>query len=363
MQKSLKSWELSYLKLKTLAIDNTEMVLRDAFTSIPKEIRPEFYRLFGETRANFIKEEFSKELAEARNLSRAYIRIEAEVKNYLGQVDLITLSRLHRFLNDPLEELKLELFEPLFQLLKFQITSDGFRDTSINKLHSCFKPLFRQGYEKWMALALIKLLQANDLFQVEDSSLSDQKRFILFASPRPDDAPKPIQSRHMIFNHNPYNKFVTPDYLVYSDKLKAYFALRQEIGNALSHAFEKSTNRKWLTLKPGLYISPGTTLIYIDKNLEDIALIADRDSISRPDIVIEWAGEGSLDEMAKRLEYLDPKAGAYILNSESLEEKKTIELKEKIAGLHFLNTGLKVSDLKPIIVALENIINYKTIAG
>jgi hypothetical protein len=116
-------------------------------------------------------------------------------------------------------------------------------------------------------------------------------------------------------------------------------------------------------------------LVYMDKRLEELSLIADSKIICRPDLIIECVGlkklfnEKSLAKMKKYNEDFKPRLGTYIISNEPVIEKmsegqvadiisnepvaeKIPEDKEK--DIHFLSIGFDQSKLEQVINLFTN---------
>jgi hypothetical protein len=286
-------------------------------------------------------------------------------------------THLHRFVHNPIDELVRILFDPLFDLLRGEIGTEIFEKRVSSEIELSFRELYRSGYEKWVALSLIKLLQADKLYQVTPRKfLSDYDRLFTGASSFEDkeEVPIPKESSCLSFKDRSTKTFIAPDFIVHLAKVDKNVAFRSEIGLAFASASNATEAREWYNLSPIEVFTSGLTLVYISDNLGEISLVADVESICRPDLIIEcegnkdWYGVEIMESIKLQYNALKPILGMYIVTCEPMPERAYKELMlEKVSqapgaaqepvkrkeGIQLLTVGFDESRLEPIVNILR----------
>lgn len=387
-------WHQAYTKLSDFTIEHPEIEIDVSRVRIPESVRPEFYRLFNTVRTAFIEEKLADLLNEARSLSEKYTKVEGEVIKLLELEEISLDTRLDRFLHNPIDELVRGIFDPLFDLLKGKVDIDTFEGVSLKELKDSFRRLYRSGYVKWVALSLVKLLEADKSFQIIPRELDYVEGVLMEATPFEASAPAAEESKRLLFKHEPTTVlFTVPDFIVHSVRVNQYFAIRSEIGSALAVASDTSQKREWYSLDSIAAMGAGLTFVYVDKNPEEISLVADREKICRPDLIIEfreqedWYEKEGLEKVKLNHDSLKPTLGTYIISRmpvpeqayqelmpaqvpeeptpevastehtpEQVSREPTAEqeLKKQEVGIHILTVGFDQSKLEPVISALMN---------
>ena len=372
-----KEWRQAYNNLTHFVAEHHDIEIGASQITIPEGVRPEFYRLFNIVRTSFIENNFSNLCNRAAVMSKSYTKVEQEITELLRLEDVSFEDSLRKFLTDPMDELKTRIFHPLFELLQVKVDIEAFENNTLQSIKNSFGPLYQSGYKLWVSFSIVNLLEAAKLYQVALPKLQktcgkDLREIIS----RPIfQVPPPIESRQLSFKQVmrrlpwPVN-FIVPDLIVYSDKYKRYFSLNLQMGNTISDASELSENRVWYPKKSISNFKPGFILAYTADNPEEIALVADRQKICRPDLIIEcqaqegWYQSGELDEIKLHHDTLKPIRGTYIVTEEAISEKvrQDIEFisppaneqgsKEQDAGIHLITTGFDQLNLEAIIEAL-----------
>lgn len=347
-------WRQVYTELTDLIAEHSEVEIGASVVRIPESVRPEFYRLFETVRTVLVEEKSPDLLSKARVLSESYTKVEEEVMKLLGLESVSTSPSLHRFLHDPIDQLIRGLFNPLFDLLKGRIDVEKYEEGASRNIEASFRPLYQSGYEKWIALSLVKLLEANKSFQViiEDVSVEDVLKSGGLVEER---VPAPEESKALSFKHDLEVGFIVPDIIVHSARVDRYIALSSEIGTAVATASDASEKREWLPLDSVVDLGSGITLVYVDDNPEELSLVADAQKICRPDLIIECMGlkelyeKERLDKVKLHHNSLKPRLGTYIVSKEPVPEQ---EPEKQEVDIHILSVGFDQSKLKPIISAL-----------
>ncbi len=375
-----KDWQASYTELKEYITANPEINISRDIVAIPKDNKPEFHRLFTEVRMSFIDTNFSSLLGEFEALSRKYVDVKNEVAKLLGLAEVSLSSNLQRILNNPADELISVLFDPLFDLLKENIDILTFEQTVSVSIEGLCRRLYRQGYQKWVALALITLLTPDRAFRVSIDDFDSEA----LATEMTDGGdceerlPNPEETKYLSFEHGRPATFIVPDIIVYTAKADQYFSLRTDLQEAVWLSDSVSDRREWFYLSSiRKEMDQGLTwpaiVIYTSDKLKELALIADYDRFCRPDLIIEcmeqsdWYTQEGLDRVKLHHNVLKPTLGTYVVSREPVSKNALKELEldskpkdeqeclpvkergERAAGISILDIGFDRTLLSPII--------------
>ncbi len=379
-------WQDVYAGLHNFITSNPGIIISNTGSSsviaIPQEARNEFYRRFEAIRIAFLEENFPTLLREAEILGEHYTKAEQEVKALLKLDNIFLLGFLDGFLHNPKGELIKKLYNPLWEVLKGKMSFDAFEKRGIDDLAAIFEHCHRLGYAKWVALSLVKMLESDHIFSVTppESKIDGHKQPRCLEIP----APPPKESMVLSFEHGPndYPPFITPHFIVHSAKLDRYVSFRTELQKAEYIALNLSDNQEWYRLESikqdyKLAMPNPSIIIYVADKLEELALIADKNVICRPDLIVECREPKDWDDKntpvaTKFYDILNPRLGRYIVSLEPVPEQVSQELtpepaaqqlldgqgtkmEEKLA-IHSLTIGLEQSKLETIIEVLVS--NY-----
>jgi len=371
-----ENWRQAYKEIKDFITNHPEIKIEPSVVMINEMVRPEFNRLFRVAREEFLKERNKALLDEAEVLSKKYLQVEEEVIKLVGLERIALFPNVDNFLRNPTDTLVKELRYPLFDLLKGLVDITSYEEEASNILVSSFDLLYQQGYEAWMVLSLIKLLEADKAFRVDVDEFDDDEYFRHGPGDSGVEFPDPEELRVLSFRHNPIIGLLVADQIVHSAKLGNYFSFRPHIVEIVGVAKDKSTRREWLPLPVRTIMGMGSNvvLVYTDKELNELSLIADSKTICRPDLIIECVGlekmfnEKSLDKTKKYNEDFKPKLGTYVISNKPLIEEMPevkgadITINELVAeeipedkeednkeDIHFMPIGFDQSKLEQII--------------
>ncbi len=354
----LNSWQEEYQRLTDFVARKPQVGIAESVVTIPRDVRPEFYRLFDTVRVAFIEEKLSDPFNEAATLSQNYLKAEQEVTELLGLDDILIATGLRRFLRDPRDGLIKGLFDPLFDLLKGKINAEAFEQGVSRNIEASFRDFYRLGYKKWLALSLVKLLEADRSLEVSVPSLylgpQDGERGSS-VSDEEHPVPPPKELKHLSFKHEQSSTLTVPDFIVHSAKINRYFALRSEFRAAAAvwTASNASEHREWYPLDCVVALRLGSTLIYVADNPEEISLVADAEKICRPELIIEcreqkdWYEKEGLEKVKLHHDILKPRLGTYIVSREQVPDVGQLG-----DSIHILTVGFDQSKLEPIISSL-----------
>lgn len=357
------SWRQAYKDLTDFVAGNPEIKIGMNIIAIPRDTRPEFYRLFETVILAIVEENFPKLLNKAEHLSGSYTKAEEEVIKLLGLDEVSMEVDLYRFVHDPRNQLMRGLLDPLFDLLKGKIDVETFDKEASGNIDVTFRNLYRTAYQKWVVLSLVKLLVADRSFDVSVPPLEMDETTGQVIRIRPELVPelKPKESKRLSFKRELVCTFMVPDFIVHSTLINQYVAFRSDNATAMWTASEVSEKREWYPFDPIMTkytsITPGLALsIYVDDTPEDLALIADSERVCRPDLVLEcmeqkdWYQKEGLEMVKIHHDILKPTLGTFIASEELVPEHTSEKLVEES---RLLIVGFDQSKLDSIIDVLK----------
>ena len=400
-----QTWQNSYEELHKFIADHPAIEIEMNSIVISGDIRPEFYKLFDRVRAGFVKERFAAELDKAYALSAAYSEASKAVKEEMRLEDIEINAGLNWFLLDPINGLMRMLFDPLFDLLKGKMDLAGFIEVADTSVASSFKLLFREGYERWGALALLRLLTPGRLWlgKTHDFYTDASMEGDIIEGNRDDYVPDPVESKKLVFDNLVRASFVVPGALFHSGRLDAYVSLRPRWYLPRWKARMLSERLEWMELKK-IYKEFGTghlwpdMMIHVtDERPEDLKLIADFYRIARPDVIVEfmeeddWFDARRVEDIMRHNIVLNPRMGSYVVSRVEVPPEafkpleavsltapapppavsmtpgtpvttmeaappppmaRPLSLAELPAGIHVLSVGYDINKLEPVVSAL-----------
>ena len=162
----LTDWKSEYARLREYIAAHTEIVITKNEISIPQPLRDEFYRIFDDIRGAVAAKRLDALPVSARTLSERYISIEKEAAGLLGVEKIGMPVDLDVFLHNPEEGLIRAVYNCLFDLIQGKIDEAEFERLAEESAAAYVTELFRLGYERWVGLELVKLLEPEEAFFV-----------------------------------------------------------------------------------------------------------------------------------------------------------------------------------------------------
>ena len=163
----LTAWKNEYARLREYVSLHPEIVLKKNEISIPQTFRDEFYLIFDDIRRAVASERLDAMPVSVRTLSERYIRIEKEAAGLLGVEKIEMPVDLQVFLHNPEEGLIRAVYNCLFGLIQGKIDEEEFERLAGESIDAYVAELFRLGYERWVGLELVKLLEPEEAFFVD----------------------------------------------------------------------------------------------------------------------------------------------------------------------------------------------------
>ncbi len=345
-------WELALKNLIDFIGKHPEIKISENVIGIPAEVKPDFYRLFNIVRTTIIEENMAAFIEHAKPLSSSFMKIEDEVINKLKINQIEMDSSLNRFMHDPMNQLTRGLFNLLFDLLKGRLSNEKFERKAMDNVGLPFLDLYRLGYTKWIAISLIRLLEADNLFKVAFQKSSsgegqgDKENDLCYEVITTLD-----ESRNIVFQHGKEVMLLVPDVIFRSSISGQYISVMSHFLPASGRASGTSEKHKWYPLDSVASLDDDLILIYIDDKPEELALVADVDRICRPDMIIHsrerkgWFKAQRLQRVIPQYVSLKPNLGSYIVCKEPPPEVKLDEIE---ADINVIYAGLDITRLQPI---------------
>jgi len=356
----------TYAAFRDFLAHHPEIEIGDSVTSIPEEVRTEFYNCFNATRKAFVETQFPQHLDRTAVLLEKYRKAEDNLAGLLSWEDSSVVTRLQRFMRDPMDSLTRELFDPLFDLLKGRESVESFTARASSAIEALFPEVFQAGYEKWAVLSLIKMCEAGKAFRVDVRSLNPGERSKTAIHAPSEEVPIPRESASFLFSQHRNAIFTVPDLIVHSSRLNGFVGIRTGYKEGLYNAWNASQERVWYPVDTDLLtLMEGLTLVYFSEKAESIALIADVAKLCRPDLILwcidaqNMSQENSFEKMTRIDSRIKPPKGSYIIanaewpgSGDSAENNLPAQTDEQTMGVHLLTVGYDESRLMPVIEAL-----------
>lgn len=369
-------WHREYLELTNFITRNPEIRISTSVLRIPSEHSSKFYSLHKKIREAFIVEKAPDLLEKSNILSSNYIKVEEDVIRLFKIKDVYVAPSLRRFLHDPTNQLIQEIYNPLFDLLKGQINTEQYEEIALQNIKTFFKSLYQSGYEKWVILTLVTLLEADKIYKVVPEEVTEDDSF-RHGGIVDYKIPDPEESASILFNRDVEVGFMVPDIIIHSANIDRYFSFTSEIIKAWAIGNNPSKRREWLPGDTSVVFEGGIILVYFDKNLNDLSLVTDMKRTCRADLIIEcrvqkdWFEKKDLEMIKFHINKYKPKLGTYIVTIESIPEQVKLDIiseksVDKIATgedqkesgeqkptINMITVGFNQNNLEPIVDILR----------
>jgi len=332
-------WRQIYKELNGFVMGHPEIKIGENTISIPRKVKSEFYHLFDKMRTTFVEENFPNELREAECLSKKYTEVKTELIKMLELDCIYTLADLDRFLQDPRDQLARELFDLTFNLLRRKVSIEAFTRRALQCINESLPNLLRSGYQKWVELSLVRLLNPKRVFRIPLRQPAPTE-IMKYLPTHKEPVPSPEETRCLSLDRTMVPILIVPDFIVYSAEIHRYVAFKSKLGPALWFAAGYADKREWILLssiEERVYPKPDI-VIYVDESPEDISLIADAERICRPDLVIMFMERDDLlearaDKATLYHQILKPKQGTFVVSRNPIPKKMFKRLKGDICLL------------------------------
>ncbi len=379
------SWRKAYDELKKYIAKNPGIEIEPNCVCMASDVRPGFYRLFNMVNASFIKDNFPALLEKAYSLNKQWSEISGEVKDNLKLEAIHVDPGSGWFLLDPNEGLMRELFDLLFDLLKGKKELAAFEQTATQVIEGGFARFFRDGYQCWAIMALLKLLSVDRVYDIprDDYDIDPSQHHEDPDGTRLEDAPEAVETNKISFEHNIMFSFMVPKIIAHSTRLGLFAALCTDFNfnEARWRAQKYNPEQEWYQVRdivrafgrggvwPDLAVYTGT-------HWKELVVVADFFRMARPDIIIEfrvekdWYEKESLEPVKRHHGVLKPRLGSFVVCLEPAPEAAQRELESMVEtqpgameataettvrlapDIHLLSVGYDVTKLEPIVEAV-----------
>ena len=353
-------WQKTLTELKEYIAANPGIRIERDHIIIPENVRSEFYRLFNDTRTSSVDRVLPTVFAKSCDLSENFKKVKGDLRKTLGIEEVSMRPDLDRFLQNPKEELVSKIFNALFDVLKGNTSIEVYEAEVYKKTFPYFTTLYRDGYEKWMLLSLVKMLTPGKLLQANCRKYCSPEEAVRAKKSHPaEPVPVPEEAKSILFHFDNVIPLMMADVIIYSEKTGKYISTRSHFTLPFNTAGSVSVNREWYSFEEALRWNDGITLLYTDSGPNDIALVAHAGGVCRPDIIIAceshagWFESEKLNQIKACHDNLKPRLGTYIISKESVPDELT-SCPEK--GVYIICAGFDADKLSPIVdlLACEN---------
>lgn len=303
-------WKEALAQLREFVAKNSEIILAESEISIPQTLREEFYQRFDAIRRAVVEDHLDMLPVDARILSKQYITAEKEAMELLDVEKIGMPVDLYTFLNNPEEGLVRVLYNRLFDLLQGKISEEEFDKMAVIDLNTAVMELFRLGYERWVGLIMIKLLEPDKAFLVDlDEDFKPYLREL-------DEISFGRQAHHPTMR--------IPEFVVHSRKFDCLIAMKMALVPEIEGyvvAFKPAVRPKKKTGDTSFALDSRVMLMTFMKDAKDIPVYADIYECTRtsPDFMVEFISGQELQDpnalllVQRRYEALNPKYGASLI--------------------------------------------------
>lgn len=290
------TWKDTFARLQEYISAHPSIEIGTSAICIPGDVRPGFYGLFNAVCADFVKNNFQSLLEKGNDLSTHWTEASRLVIDRLKLETINVPADAKWFLLDPLDGLTRGLVDPLFDVLKGKQDIAAFERQARQYVQAAFDRLFREGYRLWATISLIRLLEADSAYRVPavdyyEPSIAD------FTDLKPGTnkelVPPAREATKITFEHVPLCTFLVPTVIVHAARINSFAAFGTNFCEARWDARIKSAEHEW---QPIAEIEGGfghnelwpSLAVYLNKNVNELNLVADYYHLARPDIIVEF---------------------------------------------------------------------------
>jgi len=310
----LTTWKNEYARLREYLAAHPEIVLAKNEISIPQPARDGFYDIFDDIRRAVVAGHLDSLPARVRTLRERYVRVEKEAIDLLGVEEIGMPVDLHVFLNNPEEGLIRAVYNCTFGFIQGKITDEAeFERLAGESIALAAAELFRLGYERWVGLELIKLLDPVEAFFVDL-----------------DEAEKPCLRKleTVAFgkqSHHPTMRI--PEFVVRSRRFNSLVAVKMALSREIDEYYVEIKPRakpKRRTGDTSFTMDSRAALLSFIEDENKIPVYADIFECTRTpaDWLVEFintdwpdGGEEAFWRVQRHMEILDPKFGCTLIAS------------------------------------------------
>lgn len=337
-------WKQKYGILKDYISSNSDIHIGWSEVHIPEAQRGRFFSLFDEVREAFVESWKGSSDFDVYSLSRSFVELEHALSQQLN-LEVELPSALSSLLRNPKEGLKRLIYTRLFELVQGKIPEDEWERIADGDLNKDATALFRVGYETWTALALISLMEPDEISGVAL-----------------DDGGEPLvaQAGRIAFGRqfrHPAKRI--PEFVVHSKRLDRYIAFKMPLAREVDAYYvpvEIATQRLLRNRTGDTSSVLDHRMIFLSgvPDLKKLPVFADihKREIHSPDLTIEILMEqdlsdpGMIGQVDNRAGILKPRAGGALVLAGSKSRSGPFKLTETIDAF---SVGLEQAKLQPVI--------------
>ena len=345
-------WTAEYTKLTDLISEHPEIKISPELIRIPSNVKDRLYSQFDTVRKALVRQSIDSDFSDTKHLIEQYEKAAGKVMKNLELSEITGEKALFRFLTDLDNWMERELFDPLFNALKGLITPTQLENFASSIVTTAVPEMHKKVYGTWIALSLINLLDADEIFGFNLPEMLPRDRVAVAPKGSYNPIIPPEKLGKIEFRYLHFELFTVPDFVIHSRKLNKYVSVRTIYENSIAQAANISQDREWFDNKVMDDLTSGMMLVYIDDEVSNLALISDRDKICRPDMIVEYRiSEGwfemegfGLAEMHSRS--LEPVNGSWVV---SFTEMPEYQMSETLKTIQVIDSVKEEADLLPMI--------------
>jgi hypothetical protein len=341
------NWEREYQSLSDFVAAHPEIVIDRSEVSIPSSLRDEFYARFDDIRKAVVNSHYSALPPEIEQLRDNFVQIEGEIMDLLNLERISMPLDLSSFLHNPEEGLIRALYNLTFYLVQGKIQPDEYEKQAEAALQAAAAGLFRIGYEWWAALAVIRLLDPDESYQVDFDA---DYNLIL------------TEMKEICFGrqaHHPTMRI--PEFVIHSRKIDRYVAVKMALTLELDSfvvTIRPPVRPRKKTGDTSLALDSRVMLLSFMESKKKIPIIADiyECTLNSPDWMIEcitgreFRDPGAMNEVKHHNGSLKPKLGTSLVLIDPEDDSVLNDMPENI---HPLVAGFDQSKLLAAIDELQ----------
>jgi hypothetical protein len=363
------NWNNACTDLRNFAESHPEIKLDIARMSIPENVRTEFWRLYEAAGEAYLKDRYPAVNSRIAELNCAYLNLKKMVAGQMGLPEDPVSTPVEAFLRKPSDALvKGKQSKAFVGFINGSADITAYEESAAEALATVFPASCQPAYENWAVMGLLQLLHASRLLEVKFKELSPT--YILDFSPV--KVPEPADVKFFSLKDRDPSLVMPVDFIAaVSAGFIGFKTNAVSFKNPKRPALNSIAGREWMPSGVIGRVTPGMTLVYIDRNPNGIALVADSQRICRPDIILEcrwqsgWFNRKSLSAIKAHHDALKPVFGTFIISNEAVAEeafsdfmkedvtaeasgeKQEADLKQT-PNITFLNVGLETGRLQPV---------------
>ena len=337
-------WKREYDVLRDYVVRNPEIHIDLHEVCIPERLRSRFYGYFDNVRRSVIRSWDGPLFSDACSLAKNYTVSEKKLSETLN-LSIELPQDQFSFLHDPEEGMMRLIYNRLFELVQGKMSEDDFGHMAESDLVVNATEMFQLGYEAWVALTLILLLDPDEIFGVILNEKSE---------PRVTGIDAIAFGRQF---HHPANRI--PEFILHSRKLDRYVAFKMPLAREVASYVlpaELPTQRLLRNRNGDSSAAIGHRMIFLSvvPNLEKPPVFANlhQRSIHGPDVTIECADEQDLldtvfiGQAQNRVGIMKPRMGGIMVLMNPVSKSEPFSMEGNIDAFP---VGLDRSRLQPVV--------------